>query len=653
MSQDYKRIKDLIERLDQASKVYYLEGSEMMSNYEYDALYDELEGLEKETGIVFSNSPTQKVGYQVLSDLPKEAHAQPMLSLNKTKVISDLVDFLNNSEGLLSWKLDGLTIAITYEGGLLTKAITRGNGEVGEVITNNVKVFDNVPLSIDYKSKLTVRGEAIIKYSDFDKINENLPIEEQYKNPRNLCSGTVRQLNNAVVASRHVQFIAFQMVEMDGEVFNLKSKQLEKLAALGFECVQYEIVDNDNIVSAVEKFQLQIPTNDFGSDGLVLIYNDIEYSKSLGRTSKFPKDAIAFKWEDEISVTTLIDIEWSASRTGLINPVAIFEPVELEGTTVARASLHNISIIESLELGIGDSIGVYKANMIIPQIAYNETKSNQLRIPKTCPVCGEPTEIKQNADVRYLVCNNSFCPAKMIKSLSHFVSRDAMNIDGLSEATLEKFIQQGFISTYSDIYNLEQYKEEIVTMEGFGEKSYENLMVSIQNSRTVNIANFIYALGISNVGLSNAKLLVKSYQYDLDALMDATVEELVAINTIGEVIAKSLVNYFDNSDYYSEIVKLKEILTFTSPRNSQEQAILQGKIFVITGSLEDYENRKALQAVIESRGGKVSSAVSNNTDYLINNDLLSNSSKNVKAKSLGVEIINEKTFQQMIEEKQE
>lgn len=649
MSQKIERIKALVELLNEAAKAFYQEDKEIMSNLAYDRLYDELLALEASEGIVLSGSPTKKVGYEILSDLPKEPHEQSMLSLDKTKSVEDLAGFLGSNKGVLSWKLDGLTIVLTYENGTLIKAVTRGNGEVGEVITNNARVFDNVPLNIVFKGKLIVRGEAIILYSDFEAINRELSGDEQYKNPRNLCSGTVRQLNNEITAARHVKFMAFQIVEMSGQdasVFEYKHQQLEQLKQLGFDVVAYQIVNGEKIPEAISQFQEKIADNDFGSDGLVLTFDDIAYSQSLGRTSKFPKDAIAFKWQDEIAETTLIDIEWSASRTGLINPVAIFEPVELEGTTVARASLHNLSIIEQLELGIGDEIGVYKANMIIPQLAYNNTKSNHLIVPEVCPVCDEKTTIEQVRDVKNLTCPNPDCPAKQIKSLAHYVSRNCMNIEGLSEASLEKLVQSGLVKNFVDIYHLEQHKEAIINMDGFGEKSYQKMIASIEASKTVNSANFINALGINNVGLSNAKLLVKVFDGDIRRMMAASADDFVAIKSIGDVIAESLEQYFDDPFNRQQVEALLSILTMVTSDTTASK--LSNKTFVITGSLVHYENRNALTAVIEQFGGKVTSSVTNNTDYLINNDVNSGSSKNKKAKSLNIPIINEEAFIAMI-----
>lgn len=649
-----REMKALASKLNEAGKAYYQEDREIMSNYEYDKLYDELVAMEEESGVVLSDSPTVKVGYTLLSSLPKERHKTPMLSLDKTKDVSALVEWIKDKKGIMSWKLDGLTIVLTYQGGELVKAVTRGNGEVGEVITNNAKVFKNIPLKIAYDGELIVRGEAVIKYSDFKVINDRIAEDkEKYKNPRNLCSGTVRQLNNEITAKRNVHFFAFSLVEVDDVDFqDSKIKELEWLENLGFETVDYQIVDRDNMESTVKDFEKRIVDNDFGSDGLVLTYDSIRYSESVGRTSKFPRHSIAFKWSDEIKATTLLEIEWSASRTGAINPIAIFEPIELEGTTVKRASLHNVSILEQLELISGDTIEVYKANMIIPQVAKNLTKleaeskdePRRVHIPESCPVCDGETQVAQVNDVKVLYCLNADCQAKKIKSFTHFVGRDAMNIEGLSESTLQKFIEHGYIKSFADIYRIEQYKDEIITMEGFGEKSYNNLIASIERSRQASLPNFIYALGIINVGLSNAKLLCKYYHYDLDAILIATEEELIAIEGYGAVIAKSLVDYFHDEGHRQVIDDLLTYLTFQKVEVGTDSMVLEGKTFVITGSLVIHENRKALKERIESLGGKVTGSVTGKTDYLINNNTESTSSKNKKAKELGIPIIDEEAF---------
>ena len=645
MQSKIDRIKELISILNEASRVYYQGRDEIMSNYEYDALYDELQQLENETGIVNSNSPTVKVGYQVQTNLEKERHEKPMLSLDKTKDVQALKEFIGDNTAILSWKLDGLTIVLTYNKGELLKAVTRGNGEVGEVITQNAKVFKNVPIKIPYKGELIIRGEAIITYSDFEKINDEIEEDsEKYKNPRNLCSGTVRQLNNEITAKRNVNFFAFSLVDAKGEDFkNSRLYQFEWLEKQGFSVVGHKKVDKNNLEDAVKEFEKAIETNDFPSDGLVLTFDDIEYSKSLGTTSKFPKDSIAFKWKDEIRETVLKEIEWSASRTGLLNPVAIFEPVELEGTTVSRASVHNISIMKSLELGIGDTIEVYKANMIIPQIANNLTKSGVKDIPTTCPVCGESTKIRQVNEVEALYCTNPKCPAKKIKLFELMVSRDAFNIAGLSVATLEKFIDLGILHDITDLFHLEKHKELIVNEEGFGEKSYNNLIEEINKARNISLPKLIYSLGIPNVGLSNAKLICKYFGNDVDRIRNLTFDELNEIKGIGEIIAKSFVEYY-NDEYNVQIFdKLLNEISIESDSSSAEN-IYENMVFVITGSVEKFSNRNELKAYIEDRGGKVTGSVTSNTTYLINNDVTSNSSKNKKAKELGVKIISEEEF---------
>ena len=645
MQSKIDRIKELISILNEASRVYYQGRDEIMSNYEYDALYDELQQLENETGIVNSNSPTVKVGYQVQSNLEKERHEKPMLSLDKTKDVQALKEFIGDNTAILSWKLDGLTIVLTYNKGELLKAVTRGNGEVGEVITQNAIVFKNVPIKIPYKDELIIRGEAIITYSDFEKINDEIEEDsEKYKNPRNLCSGTVRQLNNEITAKRNVNFFAFSLVDAKGEDFkNSRLYQFEWLEKQGFSVVGHKKVDKNNLEDAVKEFEKAIETNDFPSDGLVLTFDDIEYSKSLGTTSKFPKDSIAFKWKDEIRETVLKEIEWSASRTGLLNPVAIFEPVELEGTTVSRASVHNISIMKSLELGIGDTIEVYKANMIIPQIANNLTKSGVKDIPTACPVCGESTKIRQVNEVEALYCTNPKCPAKKIKLFELMVSRDAFNIAGLSVATLEKFIDLGILHDITDLFHLEKHKDLIVNEEGFGEKSYNNLIEEINKARNISLPKLIYSLGIPNVGLSNAKLICRHFGNDVEKIKNLTFDELNEIKGIGEIIAKSFVEYY-NDEYNVQIFdKLLNEISIESDSSSAEN-IYENMVFVITGSVEKFSNRNELKAYIEDRGGKVTGSVTSNTTYLINNDVTSNSSKNKKAKELGVKIISEEEF---------
>lgn len=651
MSEKLNHIRELVDQLNRARRAYEQEDREEISNFEYDKLYDELLDLEKETGIILSNSPSIQVGYEVLSALPKERHEKPMLSLDKTKDVLTLKSWLGDQHGYLSWKLDGLTIVLTYNEGKLVKAVTRGNGEIGEVITNNAKVFKNIPLSITYQGELIIRGEAVIKYSDFDKMNNEIEdVDAKYKNPRNLCSGSVRQLNNQVTASRNVHFFAFTLVQAEGvDYHNSKSEQLKWLSNLGFDVVEGKLVNNENIEENVSWFANQIIHNDFPSDGLVLIYDDIEYSKKLGSTAKFPRDSFAFKWTDEVKQTTLLEIEWSASRTGLINPIAVFEPVELEGTTVSRASVHNISIMETLELGIGDTIQVYKANMIIPQIAENETRSGVKDIPDHCPVCGTKTKIKQETNVKVLYCVNKECLAKKIKSFTHFVSRDAMNIEGLSEATIEKLIAKRMITELADIFHVEKYKDEIVVMEGFGQKSYLNLVTSIDKARHTSLPKFIFSLGIPGVGLSNAKLICKYFNYDLDKLMNARREDFTLVPGIGDVIADSFVDFYEKEENKQIIHDLLEEIIFEQVKQVETNLIFEGLNFVITGSVEHYTNRNEVKEIIEERGGKVTGTVTSKTNYLINNDNLSNSSKNKKAKELNIPIITEEQFVDWVE----
>lgn len=642
-----KKIKNLVNKLNKARRTYYQESYEIMSDFEYDKLYDELEALEKETGIILSNSPTQQVGYIVLSELKKVKHDKKMLSLDKTKDISKIEDFLSTEKGLLSFKMDGLTIVLTYNDGNLISAVTRGNGEIGEDITHNCKVFKNIPLKIPFKDELIIRGEALISFKDFENINENLEITEKYKNPRNLCSGTVRQLNNEITKDRNVSFLAFSLVKCNKE-FNLKSEQLQFLASLGFEIVEYALVDKYNVEKTILNFEKKVETNKFATDGLVITFDNIAYSNSLGETSKFPKDSIAFKWADDLATTTLLDVEWNTSRTGLINPIAIFEPVELEGTTVNRASLHNISIIKNLKLGIGDIIKVYKANMIIPQVAENETNSDNLKIPEKCNACGGKAETIQIRDGLALKCTNPTCIAKVINGIVHYVSRDAMNITDFSKATIEKFINNKFITNYTDIYNIEKYKDDIINMQGFGEKSYNNLINSIEKSKNTTLANFIYALGIEHIGLSNAKTLCKYFSYNFDNIKNATLEQIIAIDGFGEIMAKSLVDYFNNENNLNLINKVLPLLKLNDNINNTENTSLKDKVFVITGDLQTFKNRKELQQKIEDLGGKVTNSVSSKTDYLINNDKNSTSSKNKKAKELNINIISEEDFLDLI-----
>ncbi|MBQ1400888.1 MAG: NAD-dependent DNA ligase LigA [Firmicutes bacterium] len=644
------KIKELVKELNRARRTYEQEDREIMSNFEYDRLYDQLKALEEETGIVLASSPTVNVGYDVVSQLPKEEHPSPMLSLDKTKDPQDLKAWLGDKEGLLSWKLDGLTVVLTYDDGNLSKAVTRGNGTIGEVITANARTFENLPLSIPFKGHLVLRGEAVIRYSDFERINGTIPeAEAKYKNPRNLCSGSVRQLDSSITAGRSVRFCAFALVNAGdaGDMADTREEQLKWLADQGFETVAYRRVNGGNVEDTVKWFAERVADNDIPSDGLVLTYDDIEYGRSLGTTAKFPRDSIAFKWEDELMTTRLLYIEWSASRTGQINPIAVFEPVELEGTTVSRASVHNVSILKELKLGEGDEITVYKANMIIPQIAENLTKSDTVKIPDVCPVCGNRTVLRQDEQAQVLFCPNEKCLAKQIKSLTHFVSRNAMDIEGISEATIEKFVDLGYIGQLADIFRISKYRDRIVEMEGFGEKSYENLIDSVEKARKTSPARFLYSLGISGIGAANAKLIAKAAGGDWDRMQNLTVEELTSIEGIGQVMAENYTAFFSDPENTDKVGQLLNEIEFETEQTEVSDQ-LAGKTFVITGSLNHFDNRDALKEYIESLGGKTSGSVSGKTSYLINNDINSGSSKNKKAKELGVEIITEETFMEMV-----
>lgn len=650
MKTDISRMKELVEQLNRAAMVYYQGQDELMSNFEYDKLYDELLALEKKTGTVMANSPTKQVGYETISELPKETHIVPMLSLNKTKEVSELIAWLGTEEGLLSMKLDGLSIILTYEGGELVKALTRGNGEIGEVVTNNAKTFVNIPGKISCQEQLVIRGEALIHYSDFDELNRQEEETGTYKNPRNLCSGSVRQLNNEITAKRRIHFYAYHIISAgDGQTFEKKRDSMEWLQALGFDVAPFKAVTAATLEQKVAEFSDEVMQSDIPSDGLVLTFDDIAYSRTLGRTAKYPHDSLAFKWQDELAETELLEIEWSASRTGLINPVAIFEPVELEGTTVTRASVHNISILKELSLGVGDRITVYKANMIIPQIYENLTKSGHCEIPELCPVCHEKTELKNDNGSVVLTCPNEQCYAKKIKLLTHFVSRNAMNMEGLSEATLEKFINQGMIHSLTDLFDLEKYRDIIVEMEGFGEKSFENLIRSIEQAKKVSLANLLYSLGIKGIGLSTAKLIVKHFPYPLTEMHTLSAGELAEIDGIGEVLANAFVEYFSNSENQKMIEKLSGILNVQYPVSNTVQP-LEGMTFVITGSLTHFANRQECKARIESLGGKVAGSVSSKTTYLVNNDSMSMSSKNKKAKELNIPIIDEEKLCLLLDE---
>ncbi len=645
-----ERMKELGKILSEASYAYYQQDKEIMSNFEYDRLYDELLGLEKETGIVLAGSPTQRVGYEVVGELPKETHESPMLSLDKTKSLAEFEDWLGDQPALLSWKLDGLTVVLTYENGELAKAVTRGNGVVGEVITNNARVFVNIPLKISYTGTLIIRGEAVISYEDFNRINEEIDdVDARYKNPRNLCSGSVRQLNNEITAQRNVRFLAFMLVRADGVDFhNSHAEQFEWLKTQGFDVVPYKMVDRSTLAAAVQEFAEEVSDFDIPSDGLVLLYDNIAYGESLGRTAKFPRNSMAFKWADETAETTLRFIEWSASRTGLINPVAVFDPVSLEGTTVTRASVHNISVMQSLKLGVGDAITVYKANMIIPQIADDLTGSANIEIPKVCPVCGGATEVRDINGVKTLYCTNPDCQAKKVKSFALLASRDALNIDGLSEMTLEKFIAAGLIHTYADMFRLDRHEEAITSMEGFGKKSFDKLVAAAKTASNTTMTRLLYGLGIAGIGLANARMISAYFHNDFEAFRHAGTQTLTSIEGIGEVLARGITDYFSQDENNRQVDELLTVLTFGEEEENALPPVFAGMTFVITGSLHHFANRRELQDVITGRGGHAATQVSSQTTYLINNDKASSSAKNRKARELGIPVISEEDFLNML-----
>jgi DNA ligase (NAD+) len=620
-----------------------------MSDHEYDTLYDELEALEKETGIGLNGSRTQQVGYEVASSLTKVKHTSKMLSLDKTKSVDELTEWLGGNKGFLSWKLDGLTLVLTFENGSLVQAVTRGNGEVGEDITSNARHIIGIPAKIPFTGKMVVRGESLMKYEDFKRVNSQSEDGSQYKNPRNLCVGTVRNLDSKVTAERNINFFAFNLVSAEGYENNSFAERIEWLKSLGFQTVYGIKVTADDLAENIAEFEKNIVTNEFPSDGLVLMLDDVAYGASLGETSHAPRNGMAFKWRDETADTILREIEWSASRTGLLNPVAIFDPVELEGTTVSRASVHNVSIVKQLKLGIGDTLSIYKANMIIPQVLENKTGSASAEIPAVCPICGGNTEIKtSDDDVETLYCVNKNCPAKHIGKFEHFVQRDAMNIVGLSTATIETFVSEGFVKKYSDFYHLSDHEEKIVTMEGFGKRSYQKIQEAVEASRKTEMSRVLYSVGIPNIGRSASRLICSAYP-EMDKLEKLTVEELTAIDGIGDVLANDYVAFFANADNLSEYHELLSELEIAAPEAVNTDSPVSGKTFVITGSVNIWKNRNELKAYIESLGGKVSGSVSSKTNYLINNDSTSNSSKNKTAKSLNVPIITEEEFKALAE----
>lgn len=648
ITKDVSRLKELTLQLNAAAEAYYEKNIEIMSNLEYDRLYDELEKLEEKTRVVLANSPTHEVGYVAVNKLEKQSHPTKMLSLDKTKDVDALKSWLADQNGVLSWKLDGITVVLTYEDGRLSKAVTRGNGEVGEVITANALQFKNIPSRIPFKSELTIRGEAYINYSDFERINEELPeLDAKYKNPRNLCSGSVRQLDSKVTAERNVNFTAFYIsAEKLSTDTNSHIERLEWLKNQGFDVVESKLVCRDNLIETVEEFKRKIPHMDIPSDGLVLVYDDIDYGKSLGATSKFPRNAMAFKWADELAQTTLLEIKWSASRTGLINPIAVFEPVELEGTTVSRASVHNVSILKELSLDVGDRIEVYKANMIIPQISKNLTTGDTYAAPpKNCPVCKSKTKLVDDSGVEVLYCTNPECAAKKVKAFSLFVARDALNIANISEATIKAFIEKGFLREFSDIFKLKEYGEEITAMKGFGKKSFDKLVQSIEEARKTTAARLLYALGIENIGSVNANAIAEHCEEDFLRIMDITYDELIKINGVGEILAKAVIKYFSDKYKREEVGRLLgELEISVSKEAGVESLKLKGLSIAITGSLRTFANRGELGELIRLNGGKPVSTVGSRTDILINNDKNSPSAKNKKAKQLGIPIITEDEF---------
>ena len=643
------RMKLINNKLSEAANAYYNTGVAIMSDHEYDQLYDELEALEKETGIVLSGSRTQKVGFEAVSSLRKVRHESRMLSLDKTKIPDELEAWLGDNTGFLSWKLDGLTLVLTYEEGRLVQAVTRGNGEIGEDITNNALHIIGIPSKIPFKGRMVVRGESLMKYKDFEIVNSTTEEGSKYKNPRNLCVGTVRNLDPKVTAERNINFFAFNLVSADGYDNNSFKERLDWLNTLGFQSVHGVTVTASSLKEKIEDFKSSIAENEFPSDGLVLMLDDVAYGNSLGETSHAPRNGMAFKWKDETADTKLIEVEWSASRTGLLNPVAVFEPVELEGTTVSRASVHNASIVKQLKLGIGDTLTVYKANMIIPQILENKTASGSLSLPEVCPVCGGSTQIMtSDDDVETLHCVNKECPAKHIGRFEHFVQRDAMNIIGMSTATIETLVDEGIIRNFSDFYHLDKFRDKIVSLEGFGEKSYQKLHEAIENSRSPELSRVLLAIGIPNIGRAASRLITEKYKTP-EELICLTAEQLTSIDGIGDVLASEYVRFFADDDKRNEFLKLIEELKISTSEETENNSFITSKTFVITGSVSIWKNRSELKAFIESKGGKVSSSVSSKTDYLINNDKESGSAKNKAAKSLGIPIISEEDFKNMSE----
>lgn len=643
----------MISILNQASEAYY-SGNPIMSDAQFDMRLKDLQELERETGVVFSNSPTINVGAKVLTELPEVIHNHFMLSLEKVHTTEELVKFANNKELVASIKLDGLTLSLLYEDGKLTLAETRGNGYVGNNVTEHVKRFKNVPLTINKTGTYVIDGEAIISDEDFAEVNKN----GEYKNSRNLAAGTLSSLDTSVVSQRKLQFVLWDVIE--GGNNSLKDN-LTEAKELGFSVVPYWSAINldpkklQNTIDYVYDYAID---EGLPCDGIVFKFNDIEYGKSLGKTEHHFKNGVAYKKEDEVYKTELLDVEWTMGKTGVLTPTSVFKPVEIDGTTVERASAHNVSILEDLCLCIGDTIEVFKANQIIPQIKRNISAEQRqyieaieaplVCIPSMCPICLSPTEIKQDNNSKVLVCTNDNCKGRLLGKLTHFVSKNAMNIEGLSEATLEKFIDFGWLTKFIDIYHLNVNRVELMQLEGFGEKSVRKLLDSIEKSKTTTLDRFIYALSIPLIGKSASKTIAKYCEYDVVKFINSYVAgvDWTILNDFGENMSNSIKNYIaQNSE---ELIELCECLNFVKPEGNNDNNKLSNKTFCITGSLTHFTNREELQKVIESAGGKVVNNVSTKTAYLINNDAASTSSKNKKAIELNIPIISEDELIEML-----
>lgn len=647
-----RRIKELIEILNNASFNYY-NSNPIMSDYEWDKLYDELKLLEQETNIIYSNSPTQNVGCKVLDKIEKVTHNHPMLSLDKCHSEKDLIDFAKDKDCILSVKCDGLTTSLHYINGKLIGAESRGNGIEGGNILENVMTIKNIPLNVPYKEELIIDGETIIDWNTFNKINEGLPTgQDKFKHPRNLASASLNVLDTKIAASRNMRFIAWRVIKG----LNCKSVffSLKEAEKLGFEIVPMwtytnKSSDKENISTMLSDLQDKADNLGIPYDGAVMTYDDIEYGKSLGRTEKFFKHSIAYKYEDELYETNLNDIEWNTSKTGLINPVAVFEPVDLDGAITTKATLHNISYIEKLQLGIGDTIQVYRANMVIPKVHDNLTRSNTWKLPDKCPCCGGNVEIHNENGSKTLHCMNNDCKAKLLGKLSHFVSKNAINIDGLSEQTLQKFIDLGWLNTFKDIYYLSDHKEEMYKLDGFGKKSVDKLLESIEKSRNTTLDRFIYGLCIPLIGRTASKTITKEFNNQPEEFYNIWCHgyDFTKLNDFGDTMNNSMQDFIKNN-YRWIAVLIGEFIFRESDNNDNIKQVLEGKTFVITGSLRFYKNREELAAVIERNGGKISGSVSAKTSYLINNDVTSTSGKNKKANELGIPIISEGEFVQMI-----